>query len=215
MTWVKFCGIKTIDDANNVAMCRADAIGFVVGISPYEPCEDERRLERSKNIIENFKHDIERIAVTRVKDIVSLFSIIETLNVDSVQLFHNFSSEELDKIYSEFPKIKIIKTICVKDNSAIELAEKYELLVDRILLDSCGDLGRGGTGNVHNWSISKMVVSSVRTPVILAGGLNPSNISDAISIVKPWGVDMDSGVTTDGKKNVEKMKLIMGACKNK
>ena len=123
---------------------------------------------------------------------------------------------EMNKLKSELPNIKLYKVVNVFDESAIEEAKGYEGVADALVLDSAiKETGqRGGTGKTHDWNISREIVESTSLPIILAGGLNPENVAEAISKVRPYAVDVNSGVSNpDGTKNLEKVKLFVERAK--
>ena len=105
-----------------------------------------------------------------------------------------------------------------KDASAIELVHRYAPVVHAFLLDS----GRpqaavpelGGTGRVHDWGVSAAIVEATARPVFLAGGLSPDNVADAIRQVRPFGVDICSGVRTDGALDAEKLTAFVASVRN-
>ena len=116
------------------------------------------------------------------------------------------------KIKTALPHLKLFKVINVFDESAIAEAKNYEGVADALVLDSgIKENGQqGGTGKIHDWSISRKIVESTSLPVILAGGLNPENVAEAVKTVQPYAVDVNSGVSnTDGKKNLENVKLFV------
>jgi len=95
-------------------------------------------------------------------------------------------------------------------------AREIEEVVDAILLDSIDpSTGRvGGTGHVHDWSISSKIVSAAKVPVILAGGLTPDNVREAVTLVGPWSVDVNSGVEDlDGRKHEERVRRFIDSAK--
>jgi N-(5'phosphoribosyl)anthranilate (PRA) isomerase len=94
--------------------------------------------------------------------------------------------------------------ISVTSDESIAIAKEFEDSADAVILDSMNkETGaRGGTGKTHDWSISQRIVESTSSPVILAGGLNPDNVADAINAVRPYAVDVNSGVSNpDGTKH--------------
>jgi phosphoribosylanthranilate isomerase len=113
------------------------------------------------------------------------------------------------------PWVKIVQVVHVADEAALELARGYAITADALLLDS----GRpeaeelGGTGRHHDWSLSRRIVSLVDKPVFLAGGLSESNVGEAIEVVRPYGVDLCSGVRTMGKLDVRKLSGFFAAVK--
>jgi phosphoribosylanthranilate isomerase len=96
-----------------------------------------------------------------------------------------------DRLQSNDKEIPIMQAISVEDMSSVEFAKEYEDVSDYFILDTSTSLvqGVGASGKVHDWNVSKAIVGSVKIPVILAGGLSPENVRDAIERVKPWGVD--------------------------
>ena len=101
----------------------------------------------------------------------------------------------------------MIKAINVTDGSAVEQAKVYEPFSDMILLDTKSGRRIGGTGKTHDWNISKKIVEQIDVPVVLAGGLNPENIKEAVKKVMPFGIDANSGLEhKDGSKDLEKVR---------
>jgi len=117
-------------------------------------------------------------------DILHLCGEPGELNINGVQSL----KERLEKLDKALP---IMQAISVDDMSALDLAKEYEAISDYFILDTSTSAvqGVGASGNVHDWNVSKAIVDSVSIPVVLAGGLSPENVQEAISKVKPWGVD--------------------------
>lgn len=113
------------------------------------------------------------------------------------------------------PALKIVQVIHVEDESALDEAEAAAAEVDAILLDSGSRAGPvlelGGTGRVHDWAISRRIVERLRRPVFLAGGLRPDNVAEAIRAVRPYGIDLCTGLRTDGKLDGQKVASFMAA----
>ena len=117
-------------------------------------------------------------------DILHLCGEPGELNINGVQSL----KERLQKLDKALP---IMQAISVDDMSALGFAKEYEEIADYFILDTSTSAvqGVGASGNVHDWNVSKAIVDSVSIPVVLAGGLSPENVQEAISKVKPWGVD--------------------------
>lgn len=117
-------------------------------------------------------------------DILHLCGEPGELNINGVQSL----KERLEKLDKALP---IMQAISVDDMSALDFAKEYEEIADYFILDTSTSAvqGVGASGNVHDWNVSKAIVDSVSIPVVLAGGLSPENVQEAISKVKPWGVD--------------------------
>ena len=117
--------------------------------------------------------------------------------------------EDYKILRENLPNIKLIQVIHVTGEESVEEAKRYSEVADMILLDSGNPnleiKELGGTGRVHNWELSRKIVQSISKPVFLAGGLKPDNIREAIETVKPYGVDLCSGVRTDGKLDLMKL----------
>jgi len=107
------------------------------------------------------------------------------------------------------PHIKLIRAVQVTGAEAVARARALERQVDAIILDTLDPAtGRGGaTGKTHDWAISRQIVGAVRAPVILAGGLTPDNVVEAIRAVGPWAVDVHTGIEDpDGTRNLIKLR---------
>ena len=136
------------------------------------------------------------IGILKIKEIIGMMPITTVPQ-----------TPEFVKEISKNSNLGIIKQIPIVDDNSISVAETYADLVDAILLDTKAGSEVGGTGKTHNWDISREIVSSINKPVILAGGLNPDNVANAIKKVKPYAVDVSSGVESEpGIKDSEKMK---------
>ena len=132
-----------------------------------------------------------------------------------LQLVDHVPPAELRKLRARLPGIKLVQVIHVRDDDAIEEAREAAPLVDAILLDSGNPALKvkelGGTGRVHDWQVSAKLCAAVARPVFLAGGLTPANVAEAISIVRPYGVDLCSGVRTAGALDPAKLRDFMAA----
>lgn len=152
---------------------------------------------------------ISTFLLTSKRDTASIIEQQKRCKVNTIQICDSIEEGNYTDFRKELPEIKIIQVIHVVDESSIDEAISIAPLVDGLLLDS-GNLNSsvkelGGTGRTHNWALSKAIVKSIQTPVWLAGGLNPENIVDAINAVSPFGVDLCSGVRSDGK--LDELKL--------
>jgi phosphoribosylanthranilate isomerase len=131
-----------------------------------------------------------------------------------VQLHGDPSVPALRELRTLLSPRKIIGKVSVEGEAALERAREIEPFVDAIVLDTRDRATDrvGGTGMVHDWSISARVASASRVPVILAGGLTPDNVARAIGAVRPWGVDVNSGVeTSDGRKDEDRVRRFIAA----
>ena len=123
--------------------------------------------------------------------------------VNTLQLCDTVSTETHRVLRSALPGIATVQVIHVRTWDSLDEAKQAAMFVNALLLDSGNpSLARkelGGTGRTHNWEISKAIRETVNVPVFLAGGLNPENIREAITLVRPYAVDLCTGIRTDGK----------------
>ncbi len=210
---VKICGIRRTEDALYAIASGADAIGILVGTDTSADFID-RTLAAS--IVHALPSYCSSVLVTPIEDKEEIIFLARNIGVIAVQLQGKSQPEDLLFFKEACPDIQWIKTIHVTGPASMELARCYMDVVDALLLDTgnvcTGQLG--GTGKIHDWSISREIVSFSRKPVILAGGLNPENVQSAIEIVHPFGVDVNSGVRgADGWKDKHKISAFICASK--
>ncbi len=200
MVKIKICGIHSLEEAKKSINNGADFLGMLIDIP-----ETNLSLSQNeaKNIISNLKEG-KFIILTVEKNPVKLLSIINTLSPWGVQLLQ--PTKENVSFLSDKSKVKIMPVVhvtCNKDVEKIKLFEK----ADYILLDSKLGHHLGGTGKTHDWNISKKIVSKSKIPVFLAGGLNKSNVNEAIKIVNPYAVDVESSLRNKkGYRDFNKVK---------
>jgi phosphoribosylanthranilate isomerase len=149
--------------------------------------------------------------LTSLQDAGQIIAQHHRCRTNTIQLCDRLLKGTHDDLHNAMPGIKIVQVIHVTGNESITEAVEVAPNVDSILLDSGNQKlavkELGGTGRTHNWQISRRICESVDVPVFLAGGLNPDNASEAFSAVRPFGLDICSGVRTDGKLDTEKLSL--------
>lgn len=194
--FVKICGITTSEAAEAAAAAGADFIGFVFAAS-------RRKItpERAKMIAKSLSSPVKTVGVFVNETVEQMVNIAEYVGLDYLQL-HGDEGEAVSK---QLPR-PVIKAFSVKDKS-IKNIMNYPC--DYYLIDSPG----GGTGKSFDWKLlDKFNLDASK--LILAGGLNPENVQEAIRVVKPAGVDVSSGVETNGAKDIKKIKQFIHAAKN-
>ena len=212
---VKVCGIKKIEDALKAIEYGADAVGLLVG--QRHASNDFIDKKYAKSIVENLPPFCSSVLVTHLEESETIISLAQFIGVTTIQLHGNSTMEGALYIKKKLPYIKLIKALHVVDRSSIEKGHKFLRAVDAILLDTVNlNTGQvGGTGKIHDWNLSREIVTFYNKPVILAGGLNPENIQQAIKKVKPFGVDVNSGTKgKDGFKDYRKLKDFIYKAKN-
>jgi len=197
---VKICGIREYEDALLCAREGADLIGFVFAESP-------RRIEpeKARDIILRVREESKKkplfVGVFANQDMEEVMEGVEISGVDMVQL----AGDETPSFISPIPKPKIKS---LSPDTDISLIEEYIKSGAIILLDSRKGDRYGGTGEVVDWDRARYVAE--RFPIILAGGLSPENVREAVRRVRPWGVDVSSGVEiAPGKKDRGKIRAFI------
>lgn len=205
MVKVKICANKNIYDAESCLIAKADIIGILVGQE--HNSNDFINKENAKEIVDYVNNRISVTLVTHLKSASEIINLTKYIGNDIIQLHSDIAEEEVKKIKKELPFIKLIRLIQIsKEGKVITDISKIKY-VDYYLLDSFNIETNqvGGTGLAHDWGKSKELVDKLKYPVFLAGGLNSLNVKTAINTVKPYGVDVNSGCKTNGKKDRNKV----------
>ncbi len=197
MTRIKICGITNKEDALGAVELRVDALGFIFAESP-------RRVgpEIVYEIAKLLPPFISTVGVFVDEDREKVKEIADLCSLSTLQ-FHG----EESPVYCQGFRQKIIKSFRVKDESVLKKAVSYK--VDAYLLDTYLSGRSGGTGKTFNWEIAAKV-KRLGVPLILSGGLNPDNIARALREVRPYAVDISSGVESkEGKKDYGKLERLV------
>ena len=146
----------------------------------------------------------------RAKEIVKDLAVCPA---SAVQIVRHIDPGEYPELINAAPRVRRIQVVHIEDEGALDLLARYEPFVDAFLLDSGKTFGPeqqfGGTGATHNWTISRRFVEKTDIPVYLAGGLNSANVFEAITQVRPYGVDLCTGVRTDDQLDPAKLEAFM------
>ncbi|MDD8018826.1 MAG: phosphoribosylanthranilate isomerase [Bacteroidota bacterium] len=209
---VKICCISSIDEATLALRYGASALGLVSAMpSGPGPISEELIAE----IVPHIPEGVSSFLLTSRLDADSIAAQQRKTQVNTLQLVDVVSFDVYKKLRRELPGISIVQVIHVVDESSIAEAAIVSQFVDYLLLDSGNPKlaikELGGTGRKHDWNISKKIVESVNVPVFLAGGLNAQNVREAIEFVQPYGVDVCSGVRTNGELDEKKLKSFFEA----
>ncbi|HET6767851.1 MAG TPA: phosphoribosylanthranilate isomerase [Chitinophagaceae bacterium] len=205
-TRVKICCISSTAEARVAIDHGADALGLV-GKMPSGPGPIPDWL--ISEIIKTIPPPIASFLLTSEQASEEIIYHVKRVGTNTVQIVDELTTGTYDDIKTALPHLKIVQVIHVSDEKSIEEAVRLEPSVDALLLDSGNPKASiktlGGTGNVHNWEISREIVKAVKIPVFLAGGLHANNVRQAIETVKPFGVDICSGVRTEGRIDPAKL----------
>ena len=212
---VKICCIASVEEAQRAIQSGASALGLVSAMpSGPGPISEELISE----IVQHIPKDISSFLLTSKQDADSIITQQRTTKANTLQLVDSVSPEVYTTLRKELPGVSIVQVIHVMDASSVEESKLVAPFVDMILLDSGNPTlavkELGGTGRKHDWNLSKQIVQSVNVPVFLAGGLNAENVREAIEFVQPYGLDLCSGVRTNGKLDEIKLKRFFEAINN-
>ena len=195
MTKIKMCGLSRIEDIEAANAIKPDYIGFVFAeISKRRLSAPEASKLKSK-----LDPDIKAVGVFLDDKLDFIASMLNLGIVDAVQLHGSENEEYIERVRQVTDK-PIIKAFIIRSKEDVERAERST--ADYILLD-----GGKGEGKAFDWSLLK----DIKRPYFLAGGLKPDNASDAVKALKPYAVDVSTGIETDGVKDREKMTAFAGA----
>ena len=204
---VKICCIASIDEARLAIRYGASAVGLVSEMPSGPGPIPEELIEE---IAATIPPGVSSFLLTSKQDVDSIIEQQRRTRVNTIQIVDRLLYGTHTDLKKALPGISIVQVIHVKGGESVKEAADVSKYVNAVLLDS-GDQSLkikelGGTGRVHDWEISKRIVESVNVPVFLAGGLKSENINDAVNKVKPFGVDICSGVRTNGKLDETKLK---------
>lgn len=200
---VKICGITRDDDLQAAVDLGADALGFVVGV-PASP----RNLapQQAARLIDHVPLFVASVVVLVPQSVDDVVHTCESLRPTAVQL-HGSVLIDSAQLRRALPTLSVIRAITAPSARLPDGAADAANGVDAVLLDSFAQGLPGGTGVVHDWTVSKRVKQIIHpTPLILAGGLTPDNVREAIHVVHPYAVDVSTGVESrPGRKDPAKV----------
>lgn len=201
----KICGIRSESDLRIVLDAGVDAIGLICGIN--HRSEDEVTPELARQLTRVAPPFVSTVLVTHRDTPESILDLADRTGVNTIQVHGLVTLDTLKQVRAGAGSRKVLRAIHVSGEEAIDDAIEAAPHCDALLLDSRSKDRLGGTGQTHDWSISRRIVEAVApfaTPVILAGGLKPGNVAAAAEQVHPFGVDVNSGVDdANGDKSPE------------
>jgi len=205
-TRIKICCISSIEEAQLAIVAGADALGLV-GAMPSGPGPIDDDLIR--DIVRTVPPPVATFLLTSRTGATDIADHVRYCGVHTVQIVNHVEPTVHESLATSVPHVRRVQVIHVEDENALDLIDDYAKFADAFLLDS----GRpsatiaelGGTGRTHDWKISAEFVRRSPKPVFLAGGLKTNNVADAIRAVRPFGIDVCSGLRTDGALNAERV----------
>jgi phosphoribosylanthranilate isomerase len=203
---IKICCIQSVEESLLAIRWGASAVGLVSAM-PSGP--GSIPLENIAAIAATVPPGVDSALLTCSQNFEEVVAQQRQTCVTAIQFVDTFPVHDYALLRKALPGIRLIQVIHVRGNNSPEEAVQTAPHVNALLLDSGNPLLKvkelGGTGRTHDWSLSRQIVDGVSVPVFLAGGLNPSNIRTAIETVQPYGVDVCSGVRTNGVLDEEKL----------
>jgi len=206
MPRLKVCCIGSTDEARLAIDLGASAIGLVSAMPSGPGVIPEHEIARIAATVAGQAETFLLTSETRAERIIAQHHRTGTT---TLQLVDEVEEGCLPRLRRELPGVRLVQVIHVAGEDSVALARSVASMVDALLLDS-GNPGApvkelGGTGRVHDWSISREIVAAVPVPVFLAGGLRPDNVAQAVAEVGPYGLDVCSGVRTAGRLDPSKL----------
>lgn len=190
MTRIKICGLSTLQDIQAANVLQPDYIGFVFAAGSRRYVSPQKALQLKQML----QPGIQAVGVFVREEMETIRTLVHTGVIDVVQL-HGGEDETYVRRLRQHVKVPVLQAFRIDTEQDVRRAEQST--ADCILLDS----GAGGTGQVFNWAL----IQHIKRPYFLAGGLGPNNVEQAIARLHPYGVDVSSGLETDGKKDPNKM----------
>lgn len=203
---VKVCCISSVEEAGLAIRSGASALGLVSAMPSGPGVIDEDLIAE---ISTSVPPPIATFLLTSSRDATHIARQASRCRVNTIQLVDSVETATYTYLRTVLPAMKLVQVIHVESDANIEEAHALAPYVDALLLDS----GRpsapvpelGGTGRTHDWSVSRRIVDIVDVPVFLAGGLRAGNVAEAIRSVRPFGIDLCSGVRTHGRLDSAKL----------
>jgi phosphoribosylanthranilate isomerase len=212
MTWVKICGMTNLEDALTAVEAGADAVGFVF----YEKSPRNVSVDAARVIGEKLPAGVDKVGVFVNESEDSICAVADGAGLTAIQMHgDNEDPHVADIVVGRRPWLKVLAAVSMHHASAVGWASTWDPdVVYAFLIDSGTSSRPGGTGEAFDWRASVPTLSEIKRfgQLVLAGGLTSGNVAEAIRILKPWGVDVASGVEAKpGKKDSEKVHAFVKA----
>ena len=206
-----------MDEANLAIKYGASAVGLVSAMpSGPGPISEDLIAEISRSV----PPPVATFLLTSAQDVPTIVAQHRRCGTNTIQICDQLIEGSYDDLRDALPGIKLVQVIHVGGEESNDEAIRVAPHVDAILLDSGNQKlavkELGGTGRRHDWTISRKIRESIEVPLFLAGGLNAANVREAIEQVGPWGLDLCTGVRTDGRLDEQKLRgFVSRSCRSK
>jgi phosphoribosylanthranilate isomerase len=205
--FVKICCIADVAEARLAISAGASVIGLVSAMPSGPGPIPEELIEQ---IAANVPAPTETFLLTALRDAEAIADQHRRCGTTALQLVDHVTEPELKRLRKLVPGVRLVQVIHVVGPESVDEARAAAALVDMLLLDSGNPRlavkELGGTGRVHDWMHSRRICESADVPVLLAGGLNPGNVRVAMERVRPAGLDVCSGLRSDGRLDAGKLR---------
>jgi phosphoribosylanthranilate isomerase len=215
MTLVQIYEVTTPEEASALAGLGVDHVGVLVGKGRFPR---EQTYAATREIFKAVPASAKKVSLSLAHEIAEIAEVVEETRPDILHLGtrpETLTPSQVAGLKTRFPNLKIMRTIPVRDESDVAVARTYEGIADFLLLDTwkSGEPEIGACGLVHDWAISRRIVTEVNIAIILAGGIGPENASDAVQLVNPAGVDSKTKTDLpDGSaKDLQKVRAMVQA----
>lgn len=206
---IQIAGVHDLDEAFLIARAGATHIGFPLRLPVHR---EDLTEEAAAEIVRRLPSDCVPVLITYLGDAGDIIAFTRMLGVSTVQLHGGLPASEAAQLRARAPDLTVIKSLIVRPGSTDQLFHELRMLepyVDAFITDTFDPVtgACGATGLTHDWAVSRALVEATPRPLILAGGLTPDNVGEAIRRVRPFGVDAHTGVEgKDGRKDDERVR---------
>jgi phosphoribosylanthranilate isomerase len=207
--WIKICANTSLEDAQLAGQLGVDAVGFV-----FTPSKRRVTIEQVAAIVPHLPREVEKIGVFVDASFDEIALTASSTGLTGVQLHFNAHAGVAEMLRQRFGRdLRIVRTVHFAAGEPAPMLDAVDVdeNVDAILVDSRTATATGGTGHTYDWDLAATTLFKIaKKPLIAAGGLTPDNVAEAIEILKPWGVDVASGVeAAPGLKDAAKLRAFI------
>jgi phosphoribosylanthranilate isomerase len=212
---VKVCCIGSLEEAQLAIAAGASALGLVSAMPSGPGVIDEALIAQ---IAAKVPPTIDTFLLTSHQEAGAIIEQHRRCRTTTLQLVDHVPHGQLKRLREALPGIRLVQVIHVTGEASVAQALEVAPFVDALLLDSGNPAlavkELGGTGRIHDWQLSRRIREGAGLPLFLAGGLNPENVPEAIAAVQPFGLDICSGVRSDGRLDADKLRHFLRAVRH-
>ncbi|WP_394742187.1 phosphoribosylanthranilate isomerase [Natronococcus roseus] len=210
MTRVKACGTTCEGDLEAAVEAGADAVGLISEV----PVDTHREIEpeRARSLAAAAPPFVTTVLVTMPETPEAAIELVERVGADAVQLHGTLEPDEVASVREAVDATVLVVLEAGESDAAT--AEAYDAVADGLLVDTPAAEGGGGTGETHDWELTRELAADLDSPLVLAGGLTPENVAEAVRAVDPFAVDVASGIeNAEGRTDPEAIRTFVERAK--